>query len=46
MILLILVTIVALSIGVGMFLGAWLRSMEEEGDYQDALDSLKRVRGA
>ncbi len=46
MILLVLVTVAAFALGVGMFLGAWLRSMEEENDYHDALDSLKRMRGA
>ncbi len=46
MILLVLTVVAVLSLGVGMFLGAWLRSMEVEADYHDALDSLKRMRGA
>ncbi len=46
MILLVLTIVAVFSLGVGMFLGAWLRSMEEENEYHDALDSLKRMRGA
>ncbi len=46
MILLVLTIVAVFALGVGMFLGAWLRSMEIESDYHDALDSLRRIKGA
>ncbi len=46
MLLLVLTIVAVFSLFVGMVLGAWLRSMEIESDYHDALDSLKRMRGA
>ncbi len=46
MILVILTFVAVFSLGVGLFLGAWLRSMEVESEYHDALDSLRRIKGA
>ncbi len=45
MILLVLTIVAVVALATGMFLGAWLRSVELESDYHDALDSLRKVRG-
>ncbi len=46
MILLVLTIVAVISLATGMFLGAWLKSMEIEADYHAALDSLRKIRGA
>lgn len=45
MILLFLITAALFILGLGILVGSWLRSMEQEADYHEALDSLRRIRG-